>query len=36
MHLGWEERAKREVRNYRDYVRRYTPRQFREREPTGG
>jgi glycerol-3-phosphate dehydrogenase len=32
-HLGWtEERAEREVREYRDYVRRYKPKEFRERE----
>jgi len=33
-HLGWtEERAEREVREYRDYVQRYRPKKFREREP---
>jgi glycerol-3-phosphate dehydrogenase len=33
-HLDWtEERAEREVREYRDYVQRYRPKEFREREP---
>jgi glycerol-3-phosphate dehydrogenase len=33
-HLGWtEERAEREVEEYRDYVQRYKPKEFREREP---
>ncbi|HZC19455.1 MAG TPA: glycerol-3-phosphate dehydrogenase C-terminal domain-containing protein, partial [Rubrobacteraceae bacterium] len=33
-HLGWtEERAEREVREYREYVQRYKPKEFREREP---
>ena len=33
-YLGWsQERAEREVREYRDYVRRYRPKAFREREP---
>ena len=33
-HLGWdEERADREVRNYREYVRRYRPRHLESPEP---
>lgn len=33
-YLGWsQERAEREVREYRDYVQRYRPKEFREREP---
>jgi glycerol-3-phosphate dehydrogenase len=33
-YLGWtEERAEREVREYRDYVQRYRPKEFRKREP---
>ncbi len=36
-HLGWsEERAKQEVADYRDYVRRYTPRAFREEAGAAG
>ena len=32
-HLGWsEERAEREVSQYREWIERYTPKQFRERE----
>ena len=32
-HLGWSgERAEREVRQYREWIERYTPKQFRERE----
>jgi glycerol-3-phosphate dehydrogenase len=32
-HLGWaEERAEREVREYRDYIQRYKPKEFRERK----
>ena len=32
-HLGWEkERAEREVREYREWVERYTPKEFRDRE----
>ncbi len=32
-HLGWdEERAEREVREYREWIERYTPKEFRERE----
>ena len=32
-HLGWsQERAEREVREYRDFVRRYKPRGMRENE----
>ncbi len=35
-HLGWtEERAEREVKEYRDYVQRYKPKEFRKREPAG-
>jgi glycerol-3-phosphate dehydrogenase len=35
-HLGWsEERARKEVADYREYVRRYTPRAMREREGAG-
>jgi glycerol-3-phosphate dehydrogenase len=35
-YLGWsQERADREVREYRDYVQRYRPKEFREREPIG-
>jgi glycerol-3-phosphate dehydrogenase len=34
-HLGWsQERADREVREFRDYVRRYKPRDLREGELT--
>jgi glycerol-3-phosphate dehydrogenase len=34
-HLGWdEERAEREVKEYREWVERYKPKQFREEEPT--
>jgi glycerol-3-phosphate dehydrogenase len=33
-HLGWSrERADREVEEYRDYVRRFRPKEFRKREP---
>jgi len=33
-YLGWsQERADREVEEYRDYVRRFKPREFRDREP---
>lgn len=33
-HLGWSrERAEREVREFRDYVRRYKPKDMRETEP---
>ncbi len=33
-HLGWtDERAEREVEEYRNYVQRYRPKQFRERGP---
>jgi glycerol-3-phosphate dehydrogenase len=32
-HLGWDtERAEREVRQYREWIERYTPRRFREHE----
>jgi glycerol-3-phosphate dehydrogenase len=32
-HLGWdEERAEREVREYREWVERYTPKEYRDRE----
>jgi glycerol-3-phosphate dehydrogenase len=32
-HLGWEqERAEREVRAYREWIERYTPKEFRDRE----
>ncbi|MEJ7873250.1 MAG: glycerol-3-phosphate dehydrogenase C-terminal domain-containing protein [Rubrobacteraceae bacterium] len=32
-HIGWDrERAEREVREYREWIERYTPKQFRERE----
>src|SRR5215210_3326738 len=35
-HLGWsEERARKEVEDYRNYIRRYTPRAMREREGAG-
>lgn len=35
-HLGWsEERAKKETEEYREYVRRYTPKAFRGREEAG-
>ena len=35
-HLGWdEERAEREVREYREWIERYTPKRFRERETAG-
>src|SRR5918997_3592665 len=34
-HLGWErERAEREVREYREWIERYTPKEFRDREPS--
>ena len=34
-HLGWdEERAEREVKEYREWVERYKPKQFREEEAT--
>jgi glycerol-3-phosphate dehydrogenase len=33
-HLGWdEERAEREVRQYREWIERYTPKEFGDREP---
>ena len=33
-HLGWsQERADREVEEFRDYVRRMRPKEFRKREP---
>jgi glycerol-3-phosphate dehydrogenase len=33
-HLGWEqERAEREVREYREWIVRYTPKELRDREP---
>lgn len=33
-HLGWdEERAEREVKEYREWIERYKPKQFREEEP---
>jgi glycerol-3-phosphate dehydrogenase len=33
-HLGWsQERAEREVREYRDFVRRYKPKDLQEKEP---
>jgi glycerol-3-phosphate dehydrogenase len=33
-HLGWErERADREVRGYREWIERYTPRELRDRDP---
>ncbi|MDN5698106.1 MAG: FAD-dependent oxidoreductase, partial [Rubrobacter sp.] len=36
-HLGWsQERAEKEVADYRDYVRRYTPRAFREEDGAAG
>ncbi|CAA9447618.1 MAG: hypothetical protein AVDCRST_MAG01-01-4243, partial [uncultured Rubrobacteraceae bacterium] len=32
-HCGWDrERAERDVREYRQWIERYTPKQFRERE----
>jgi glycerol-3-phosphate dehydrogenase len=32
-HLGWdEERAEREVQEYREWIQRYTPKEFRDRE----
>jgi len=35
-HLGWdEERAEREVQDFREYVERYKPRAFREGQPVG-
>ena len=35
-HLGWdEERAEREVREYREWIERYNPKQFRERQSAG-
>ena len=34
-HLGWDdERAKREVSEYREWIKRYTPKEFMEREPS--
>ena len=34
-HLGWdEERAEREVRAYREWIQRYTPKEFGDREPS--
>jgi glycerol-3-phosphate dehydrogenase len=34
-HLGWdEERAEREVREYREWIQRYTPKEFGDREPS--
>jgi len=34
-HLGWdEERAEREVREYKEWIQRYTPKEFRDREPS--
>ncbi len=34
-HLGWDEgRAEREVREYREWIERYTPKEFRDREPS--
>lgn len=36
-HLGWsEERARREVEDYRKYIERYRPRELREKEVSGG
>lgn len=33
-HLGWDEqRAKKEVKEYREWIERYKPKQFREEEP---
>jgi glycerol-3-phosphate dehydrogenase len=33
-HLGWErERADRDVRGYREWIERYTPRELRDRDP---
>lgn len=35
-HLGWdEERTEREVREYREWIERYNPKQFRERQSAG-
>ena len=35
-HLGWDEdRAEREVREYREWIERYNPKQFRERQSAG-
>jgi glycerol-3-phosphate dehydrogenase len=35
-HLGWsQERAEQEVRYYREWIERYTPKAFREREGAG-
>jgi hypothetical protein len=35
-HLGWtEEQAEREVEDYRRYVERYRPKDFREKESAG-
>ena len=35
-HLGWsEERAEREVAEFREYVRRYRPKDLRELQPAG-
>jgi len=32
-HLGWEqERAEREVREYREWIKRYTPKELRDQE----
>ncbi|MBA4115690.1 MAG: FAD-dependent oxidoreductase, partial [Rubrobacter sp.] len=32
-HIGWDrERAEREVREYREWIERYTPKRYRERE----
>jgi glycerol-3-phosphate dehydrogenase len=34
-HLGWdEERAEREVREYREWIQRYNPKEFGDREPS--
>jgi glycerol-3-phosphate dehydrogenase len=34
-HLGWdEERAEREVREYKEWIQRYTPKEFGDREPS--
>jgi glycerol-3-phosphate dehydrogenase len=34
-HLGWDdERAEREVSEYREWIKRYTPKEFMEREPS--
>ncbi len=35
-HLGWdEERVEREIREYREWIERYNPKQFRERQSAG-